>query len=139
MATIKKKVFEQKFDSEDEFNAAVNEAVTSMESRVGMYAGAFWTIEERAVQFAGEKENPDVAFVGVDDDKVCEGCRGGLDGNPWKMSEVPVPGDQDCLGNCRHAIQVQGDQALTESDIDLMRESEQSRFSLLSETVEAAV
>lgn len=141
VAKIKEKALQnKKFDSEKDFFAEIEDAVTSMESRVGMYAGAFWTVEERAVQFVGKNENPPVAFVGVDDDKVCEGCRYGLDGNPsWTMSDVPIPGEQDCIGNCRHAIQIQGDEALTESDIDLMRESENTRFSLLSESVEAAV
>lgn len=136
---IKEKALLPKFGSEEEFNAAIDDAVASMEARVGMYAGAFWTVEERAVQFAGKSENPDVAFVGVDDDKVCEGCRAGIDGNPWKMSDVPIPGEQDCVGNCRHAIQVQGDEALTESDIQLMRDSENQRFSLLKESAAAEV
>ena len=139
VAKLKEKVIAKKFDLEQEFNDAVNDVVASMEARVGMYAGAFWTVEERAVQFVGKKENPDVAFVGVDDDKVCEGCAAGLQGNPWRMADVPIPGEQDCLGNCRHAIQIQGDEPLTESDIDLMRESENERFSLLTETIEAAV
>ena len=141
VSKIKEKaLLNKKFDSENDFLAEVEDAVVSMESRVGMYAGAFWTVEERAVQFVGQSENPPVAFVGVDDDKVCEGCQAGLSGNPnWTMSDVPIPGEQDCLGNCRHAIQIQGDEALTESDIDLMRESENTRFSLLSETTEVSL
>lgn len=137
VSKFKEKLLKKKFNVEQEFNDAINDILVSMEPRVGMYAGAFWTVEERAVQFTGKSENPDVAFVGVDDDKVCEGCASGLQGNPWRMADVPIPGEQDCLGNCRHAIQIQGDAPLTESDIDLMRESENERFSLLTETVEA--
>lgn len=137
---FREKVSAKKFETKEAFYAAIDDAATAMQSRVGMYAGAFWTVEERAVQRAGRAENPEVNFIGVDDKDVCDGCREGLAGNPWKMQSVPVPGEQDCLGNCRHAIQLADDDPLQESDIQLMRDAEEEArrgFVLLTETQHA--
>lgn len=140
--TIRRKIRGQKFDTREEFDAAIEAAIKAPESRVGMYAGAFWTVEERAVKKFSEGSGVKANFVGVDDDKVCEGCRVAIDGSPWPIESAPVPGEQDCLGNCRHALQLEGDDALQESDIALMRESEAAArggFSLLTDAQEAFV
>lgn len=139
---IRKKVAGKRYDTEREFSDAVDEALIGYESRVGMYAGAFWTVEERAVKEFSKGSGAKANFVGVDDSKVCDGCREAIDGSPWPVDEAPVPGEQDCLGNCRHALQLEGDEALEESDIELMRESERAAregFSLLTDAQEAVV
>ena len=104
---------------------ALVDAINSYEKRIGSYAGFFWTVEERAVQEAG-KASPDTEaiFVGVEDDDNCPGCAAGIAGNPWKMSDIPIPGEQECMTNCRHAIQISGDEELTESDRQLLRDEE---------------
>lgn len=139
---IRKKLEDQKFNSEVDFIEAMDAALKAPESRVGMYAGAFWTVEERAVQEFSKGSGIQANFVGVDDDKVCEGCASAIAGNPWPVETAPVPGEQDCMSNCRHALQLEGDEALQESDIQLMRESEEAAragFSLLTDAMEAVI
>lgn len=96
----------------------------TFEKRVGSYAGAFWTVEERAVKIIAEGSGMKANFVGVDDDKTCDGCANALAGNPYDIDEAPIPGEQDCLTQCRHALQIVGDNDLTESDIQLLRNAE---------------
>ena len=139
---IRKKIAAHKFDTEADFYEAVDLAIKSQESRVGMYAGAFWTVEERAVKEFSRGSGINANFVGVNDDKVCEGCAAAIAGNPWPVETAPVPGEQDCVSNCRHALQLEGDDALTESDIQLMRESEEEAragFSLITDAMESVV
>lgn len=116
----------EEFDSEDIARKAVSKVFETMESRVAMYASAFWTVEERAVKDAARGSGVKVNFVGVDDDHNCPGCESAIRGNPWGADSVPQPGDQDCLGNCRHAIQFVGDEALTEADVAILKESEEA-------------
>ena len=104
---------------------ALVDAINSYEKRIGSYGGFFWTVEERAVKETGKAAgDTEVIFVGVDDDANCDGCQQGLDGNPWTMDSVPIPGEQECLSSCRHAIQVAGDEDLTESDKQILRDEE---------------
>jgi len=86
--------------------AAVNESIDSFEGRISLYVGAFWTVEENAVKEAGRDTNIMANFAGAEDEDNCAGCRAALNGNPWNINDIPVPGELDCLGNCRHAIQV---------------------------------
>lgn len=94
------------YSSEDLALAALSEAVTKFEPRIEQYVGAFWTTEEEAVKEAGRGSGVMVNFIGPDDEHNCEGCEEGIRGNPWKIEEAPIPGEQDCLGSCRHALQV---------------------------------
>ena len=88
------------------YRRAVNDAVLAFEPRVEQYVGALWTVEELAVKEAGRGTGVQVNFAGVDDDVNCEGCQNAINGNPWLIDSAPVPGLQECLGNCRHALQV---------------------------------
>lgn len=99
-------VMRQAYDSEDEFREAVNKKVISFEPRLEHYVGAFWTVEEHAVKEAGRGTGVMVNFAGADDGGTCQGCADALAGNPWPIDEAPIPGEQDCLGRCRHALQV---------------------------------
>ena len=113
------------FASAEVADAALVEAIGSYESRVGSYGAYLWTVEVRAVKETGSAQpKTEVNFVGVEDKDNCPGCLNGLSGNPWTMENVPVPGEQDCLTNCRHAIQVTGDAELTESDMQVLRDEE---------------
>jgi hypothetical protein len=94
------------YNTADDFYAAVNASIGSFEARVGTYAGAFWTIEEKAVKEAGKGTGLEANFAGADDDHTCAGCDEAMAGNPWPVDEVPEPGSHECRGNCRHAIQI---------------------------------
>lgn len=120
MDLLKKK----KFVSESELLDAVSESFQTMESRVGKYASAFWTVAQRSVKEAAKDSGVKAWFIGVEDQDNCDGCSEAIAGNPYPVDQVPVPGDQDCLTNCRHAIQLQGDESLEESDIALLKDAE---------------
>lgn len=124
---IKKKLFDIQYvyaDSQAEAFSTISETVASFETRVASYAAAFWTVEERTVKLVASQEGQMCNFIGASDDKLCEDCAAAFEGNPWPVSEVPVPGEQQCLGACRHAIQILGDEQLSEADINLLKESE---------------
>lgn len=114
----------KKYSSPSGFFDDFKEAFSAMETRVGSYAGALWTVSQRAVKEASKGTNEKAVFIGVEDSSNCVGCAEAIDGNPWDVNNVPVPGEQDCLGKCRHAIQIQGDEALSESDIQVLRDAE---------------
>ncbi|MBI4708231.1 MAG: hypothetical protein HY761_09975 [Candidatus Omnitrophica bacterium] len=106
---IKNKVMQvvrTSYDSEEEFNKAVNAAINSFESRVEQYAGAFWHVEESAVKEAGVGTGLRVNFVGADDESTCDGCNKSMEGNPYLIDEAPEPGSHECDGRCRHALQI---------------------------------
>lgn len=88
-------------------NDLLAEKLGSFEARVGMYASAFWAVEEAAVADVGAEYGMKVNFVGADDGGTCESCQRGLEGNPWPIQEAPRPGfDTVCRTNCRHALQI---------------------------------
>lgn len=121
------KLFElelEEFETEELAKKAVTKTVTTMESRVAMYATAFWTVEEKAVKESSRGSGLKANFVGVDDGDNCQGCQSAIDGNPWVAESVPSPGEQDCLGNCRHAIQFVTDEDLTSAEVLELAESE---------------
>lgn len=124
---LKKRLYDDQFvDFEDAGDAVkkAKETIGAFEARVASYASAFWTVEERTVREEASRHDALANFVGVDDQTNCEGCQSAIDGNPWPANEVPVPGEQNCLGNCRHAIQLAGDDDLTESDVQVLKEAE---------------
>lgn len=94
------------YSSEDEFRGAVRKAASSFEHRIEQYVGAFWTVEEMAVREAGSGYGLMVDFVGPADEHNCSGCENAVNNSPWLMEEAPIPGQQDCLGRCRHALQI---------------------------------
>lgn len=100
------KTIRDSYDTEDDFREALTKAVTSFEGRVEQYVGAFWTVEQNAVKEAGQGTGVMVNFVGPDDGHTCEGCDDAVNGNPYPINEAPIPGEQECLGRCRHALQV---------------------------------
>lgn len=112
------------FETEGEAMDAARKAVASFESRVASYASAFWTVSERTVKEEAGRDGLEANFVGVDDESNCEECQAAIDGNPWPAREIPIPGEQECMSNCRHAIQITGDQELTPEDVSFLRESE---------------
>ena len=124
---VRKKLRElelEEFETEELAKKAVTRTVTTMESRVAMYATAFWTVEEKAVKESSRGSGLKANFVGVDDGDNCPGCQSAIDGNPWVAESVPSPGEQDCLGNCRHAIQFVTDEDLTSAEVLELAESE---------------
>lgn len=96
----------QHYGSAAEYRQAVNHSVNKFEGRVSQYVGALWTVEEAAVKETGRDTGVLVNFAGPDDSVSCPGCEAAVAGNPWPINDVPLPGEQDCRGNCRHAIQV---------------------------------
>ncbi|QGH73005.1 MAG: portal protein [Siphoviridae sp. ctCJE6] len=100
------KAVRKAYNSEAEFREAINQALVGFESRIEQYVGGFWTVEEEAVKEAGRGTGVMVNFVGPDDQHTCEGCEHAVNGNPWLIDEAPLPGEQQCLGRCRHALQI---------------------------------
>lgn len=94
------------YDMKEDLFEAVREATNSFESRIEQYVGAFWTVEEKAVKEAGKGSGLMVNFAGADDEGTCTGCNEAMAGNPWKIDEAPVPGEHECGGRCRHALQI---------------------------------
>lgn len=100
------KALREQYVTEGAARASISSSITKFESRVEHYVGAFWTVQEEAVKEAGRGTGVMVNFVGPDDDHDCEGCRESVNGNPWPIDDAPLPGEQECLGRCRHALQV---------------------------------
>lgn len=94
------------YDSADAFAVAVSDAVNSFEGRIEQYVGALWTVEEAAVKEAGRGTGIQVEFVGPDDESDCEDCATAVNGGPYDIDEAPQPGELQCLGRCRHALQI---------------------------------
>lgn len=94
------------YDVKEDLFEAVREATNSFESRIEQYVGAFWTVEEKAVKEAGKGSGLMVNFAGADDEGTCTGCNEAMAGNPWSIDEAPVPGELECHGRCRHALQI---------------------------------
>jgi hypothetical protein len=94
------------YKSDSDFTKAVSAAVSSYESRIEQYAGAFWHVEEAAVKDAGRGTGLQVNFVGADDESTCKGCAEAMAGNPYLIDEAPEPGSHECDGRCRHALQI---------------------------------
>lgn len=103
------KTIKQDYDSEESFTEAVNTGVNVFEARMEQYVGALWTVEENAVKEAGAGTGLMVNFVGEEDDHNCQGCEDALANNPYPIDDAPQPGEQDCLGRCRHALQIVDD------------------------------
>lgn len=99
-------VMRESYEDEDVYREAVNTKVNAFASRVEQYVGALWTVEEAAVKEAGRDTGLLVNFIGEEDEHNCEGCENALQGNPWPINEAPIPGEQNCLGRCRHALQI---------------------------------
>lgn len=104
------------YASSDDFNTAVSDAVNSFESRMEMYVGYLWAVEESAVKEAGTGTGLQVNFVGPEDGDNCEDCADAVAGNPYDIDEAPQPGDQQCLTRCRHALQIVDDNSDTNID-----------------------
>ena len=86
--------------------AKVGESLATFDSRVEQYVGAFWTVEESAVRATGKGSGLMVNFAGPEDADNCAGCASAIASNPHLIDDAPLPGEQDCLGRCRHALQV---------------------------------
>ena len=97
------------FPDEPAARAAVQKAIREFEPRVRQYAGAYWTVEEKAVKEFGKDFDLMVNFIGPDDDGTCPDCEEAVNGGPYPIGDAPVPGeDTVCRGNCRHALQIVG-------------------------------
>jgi len=83
--------------------AKVGESLATFDSRVEQYVGAFWTVEESAVRATGKGSGLMVNFAGPEDADNCAGCASAIASNPHLIDDAPLPGEQDCLGRCRHA------------------------------------
>ena len=100
------KALKSSYITEKEFAKAIDESMNAFDGRVEQYVGAFWNVEEAAVKEAGAGTGLMVNFVGADDDSTCEGCNEAMAGNPYPIEDAPQPGDHECHGNCRHALQI---------------------------------
>ena len=100
------KVVRNSYATAEEASSAAVSAITKYAGRVEQYVGAFWTVEESAVKEAGRDSDVKVVFAGPDDDHTCKGCEDAVNNGPYPISEAPIPGEQECLGRCRHALQV---------------------------------
>jgi len=96
----------QPYKNDRQLKIATGVALETFESRVEQYVGAFWTVEEAAVRAAGQGTGLKVNFVGPVDSVTCPGCDSAVAGNPHDIDDAPLPGEQDCLGRCRHALQI---------------------------------
>jgi len=96
----------QSYETKQGMSAAINKSISTFRPRIDLYVGAFWTTEEAAVREAGKGTPIMVNFAGPSDSGTCAGCNAAVEGSPWPIDSVPMPGEQECLGNCRHAIQV---------------------------------
>lgn len=96
----------QPFSSEKEYKTAISKAVKKFESRVELYAGAFWTVEEHSVKEAAKGLDMIAVYAGPLDELNCEGCRDAVLNNPYTPESVPVPGSFQSGMRCRHAIQL---------------------------------
>lgn len=114
----------ESYPTEMAARAKMTDLTSMLESRVGKYVGALWTVDQRAVKEAAKGSGQKVNFIGVDDETTCEDCKSALEGGPYAVESAPVPGEQTCMTNCRHALQLIDDEPLTESDIELLREAE---------------
>lgn len=99
-------VMKSSYNSEEDFKESINEKVLAYVSRVEQYVGALWTVEEDAMKEAGRNTGLMVNFAGEEDGDNCEGCQQAIVGNPWLIDEAPLPGEQNCFGRCRHALQI---------------------------------
>lgn len=51
-----------------------------------------------------------VIFAGPDDSDTCSGCDDAVNGSPYDPDEdYPIPGTLECMANCRHILQVDGE------------------------------
>lgn len=125
---LKKRILENigiELESETAINELINKNMTALERRVGMYGSELWAVGQKAVKEAGSVDPEMQAnFIGVEDEANCQGCADAIAGNPHSMDAIPVPGEQECLSNCRHAIQIVGDANLEESDVMLLKQAE---------------
>lgn len=93
------------YSNADEFAIALSEAVSTFESRIDMYAGYLWNVEEKAVKEAGVGTGAKVNFIGPDDERNCDDCAAAVEGGPYDIDDAPQPGELSCMTNCRHALQ----------------------------------
>jgi len=127
MPKLKKKLVglrQMTFESEMAATKQLNETLAAMETQVGKYGGSLWTVGQRAIPESGKGTEAKANFVGVEDLGSCTECVSAIQGNPWPLSKVPIPGEQICQSNCRHAIQIVGDEDLSEADITMLRDAE---------------
>ena len=96
----------QTYDTDRKLKIATTAALDTFESRIEQYVGAFWAVEEAAVKSAGQGSGLKVNFAGPLDADSCAGCRAAVANNPHDINDAPLPGEQDCLTNCRHALQI---------------------------------
>jgi len=96
----------QAHKNDRQLKIAVGGALETFEPRVEQYVGAFWSVEEAAVRAAGQGTKMQVNFVGPLDENSCQGCRDAVENSPHDINDAPLPGEQECLGRCRHALQI---------------------------------
>lgn len=88
------------------YDDAIDGALQSLESRVNLYAGAFWTVEESAVKATASGSGLMANYAGPIDERNSPGCREAALNNPYPVEDVPIPGSFESGMNCRHAIQL---------------------------------
>ena len=106
LISVMDKAVKNVYKSDEDFMEAITKSISAFESRMELYVGAFWTVEQEAVKEAGHGTGVEVNFAGPEDDHNCPGCEAAVNGGPYPIEEAPLPGEQECLGRCRHALQV---------------------------------
>ena len=114
----------KKFNTKEAVLSEIDDLFKANETRVGKYGGALWSVGQKAVRETARGSGAKAWFVGVQDKDNCPGCTEAIAGNPYPVESAPLPGDQDCTTNCRHALQLQETAELEESDIDLLRDAQ---------------
>ena len=100
------KITKQQHDTIVGFKESVMNAVDSFESRMALYVGAYWTVEETAVKEAAKGSGLMANYAGPIDELNSPGCRNAAINNPYPIDEVPIPGSFESGARCRHAIQL---------------------------------
>ena len=121
MADVKaavNKALDGRYADEAEAIGAITGAFDSQAYRTGNYGAAIWRVahlgakEEMSAQVpaveedGGEVEAWFTAFPEADViETSCEGCIEAVAGNPYTPESCPVPGEFECLFNCRHYVE----------------------------------
>lgn len=79
-----------------------------------------------------------VIFAGPDDKETCDGCDEAVNGSPYDLDEdYPVPGEQECMSNCRHILQLDSD--IGDGDLSYSDSTGFAEAALLGLAVDSAI
>lgn len=113
-----KRALAGEYASEEDAIEAVAAAFDSQSYRTASYASAVWRVShlglkrEMVAQAPGLREDGqevEAYFTAFPEADVipesCEGCIEAVAGNPYTPESCPVPGEFECMYNCRHYVE----------------------------------